>query len=298
MFKEHKIRPSASSWKLPFNLAVISHVLILASAIILPKYIHKTPIIPEFLSVDLVNIAAPLPPAVQPSPTPAPQVKQKVTIQKLPPVESRKTAPIAPASPAVTKDTPVAPVKAISIKPLKRKLKKKIPATTNRNSDRQKAAEQRKQQLMEDARHQKAIADAEEAVANDAVKALKQMLLADSVTSSVQKENQPSRTQSGGGSNNIIETQYKASIGSSLGQHWALPEIKPWNPDLSAIVIIHIAMDGRIINHSFEKRSGDRVFDQFVSRTIQDANPLPPIPGAMKVSRYSIGLNFTPGQIR
>ncbi len=287
---------SANSWKLPFNLAVLSHVLILASAIILPKYLHKKPLIPEFLSVDLVNIAAPLPQTTQPSPAP-PQIKQDIKPSSPPPAERKKTAPIVPIRATATKEVAPSPVEAISIQPLKRKVKVKIPKNTTTEINRQRDSERERQQLLEEARRQKALADAEAAAASNAVKALKQLLQADSVTSATQT-NQPTTARSGGNSNSAIENQYIATIGSSLNQHWALPEIKPWNSDLSATVIIHIAKDGRIINHRFEKRSGDSVYDQFVSRAIQDANPLPPIPGAMKVSDFTIGLRFTPGQIR
>jgi colicin import membrane protein len=295
-----------TSWKLPFNLALCFHVLILISSVILPKYFHKKPVIPEFLTVDLVNVAAPLPPPVkevQHTPAPA-QVKPKGTIQKLQPVPSRKTAPLAPV---VAQQTPAAPAKAISIKPLKRKIKKKLSidpsakkAQRLRDAElkkQQRTLERKRQQLLHEAQRRKALADAEEAAANDAVKALRQMLQAEAVTTTVQTTHS-STSRPGGSSTNIIESQYQSSIGGNLMDHWALPEIKPWDPDLSARVIIHIAKNGRIISHSFEKRSGDRVFDQFVSRTIQEANPLPPIPAAMRVSQYSIGLHFKPGQIQ
>lgn len=310
MFRECKIKPSNTKWSLPFNLAVLAHVLILASAIILPKYINKKPIPLEFLTVDLVNIAAPLPPSapkVAP-PTPPAKVKPKVNIQKLKPVEARKTAPIepiAPVKPIVVSEPPEVPVKAISIKPLKRKIKKKLPANTN--NQRQRIANQRRQQeilkrqqeqLLQDARRQQALAEAENAAANDAIQALKQMLQTETAATGVNSTNQPSRPRQGGSSSNLIEKQYQSSIGGKLMQNWDLPEIKAWNSDLSARVIISIAKNGRIISHNFEKRSGDRVFDQFVSRTIQDSNPLLPIPGAMRVSQYSIGLVFKPGQIQ
>jgi len=304
VFREYKITPAATSWKIPFNLAVISHALILAAAVILPGYINKKPLITEFLTVDLVNIAAPLPPSVPETVQPPPQAppQQKVNIQKLKPVEARKVAPIAPVVPEVIPETPAAPVKAISIKPLKRKVKKKVPVN-NRSNERERKRQQQvqenlRQQLLYDARRQKALADAEATAANDAVKALKQMLQADSAATSAKTASQTSRTRPGGGSSSVITSQYQASIENRLSQFWALPDIKTWHSDLSAVVVIHISKTGQITSHSFEKRSGDRVFDQFVSRTIQEANPLPPIPGAMKVSQYAIGLNFTPGQIQ
>ncbi len=287
-------------------MAVLFHILVLSSAIIVPKFLDKKVVIPEFLSVDLVNISAPLsPPVVKTAPqTPATPVKPVTKKAKPKIVEAKKTAPIAPA---IEVEQAPAPVKAISIKPIKRKIKKKIiPDTSAADARRvredqakkQQKIEKQRQQLLQEAQRAKALADAEEAAANDAVNALKQMIHADAAVASTTQTTTSSTPRTGGGSNNIIESQYQASIFSSLHEHWALPDIKPWNPDLTAIVIIHIAKNGRIINHSFEKRSGDRVFDQFVSRTIQEANPLPAIPAAMRVQQYSIGLRFKPGKIQ
>jgi colicin import membrane protein len=300
-----------TGWKLPFNLALLFHVFILSSALVIPKYLHKKPNLPEFLTVDLVNISAPLPePVVKSVPkTSAPPAKPIVSKPKPKISKPKKTAPIAPVVPEVVIPTPVpAPVKAISIKPIKRKIKKKIKPDT-RVADARKAREaklrkeqtleRQRQQLLEEAQRKKALADAEEVAANDAVKALKQMLQTESEVVASTAQASPTPTpRTGGGSNNIVESQYQAAIFSSLHEHWALPEIKPWNPELTAVVVIHIALDGRIISHSFEKRSGDRVFDQFVSRTIQEATPLPAIPPAMHVQQYSIGLRFKPGKIQ
>lgn len=306
MSAEYKTHLAAYGWKLPFNLALLFHIVLVTSALILPKYIQKKPVFPEFLSVDLVNIAAPLPqPVTTVTPPPPASPQSKVTIQKLKSVEPRKTAPI---SPVVAEESVVVPIKAISIKPLKRKKKKILPPDTSaRDKRRAREAEQKKQQqalailrqqLMQEAQRQKALADAEKEAADEAVSALKNMLQADAAVVSSSPKPRASTPNRGGGSTNIIESQYQSSIFSSLQEHWALPEIKSWNPELTAVVVIHIAKNGRIIKHRFEKKSGDRVFDQFVNRTIQEANPLPGIPEAMRVQQYRVGLRFKPGQIQ
>ncbi len=294
-----------TGWKLPFNLAVLFHLFVLTAMLIIPQYLDKKPIIQEYLTVDLVNISAPLP---------APVVKTASQTQKSPvkPIVSKpdpkKTVSIAPVIPEKITPPVAAPVKAISIKPIKRKIKKTIrPDTTVADAikardaklKRQQEIELREQQLLQEAQRTKALADAEQAAANDAVNALRKMLITDSelAASTLQTNSAPTQ-RTGGGSSNIIESQYQSTIFSSLHEHWALPEIKPWDPDLTAVVVIHIAKNGRIISHRFEKRSGDRVFDQFVGRTIQEANPLPAIPSAMRVQQYSIGLRFKPGQIQ
>ena len=307
MANEYHITPAALGWKLPFNLALLLHVLLLSSAILLPKYLHRRPILPDIYTVDLINIAEPsatATPAVS-TPPPPPQTETAVEAQKPTVVDAKKTAPIAePLSEAISAQ----PVKAISIKPLKRKLKKKIPQdTTARDARRKQAAaekrqqqvlEERRQQLLQEAKRQKSIADAEaKLAANEAVNALKQSLRADAVATSA-KNNRGATGSRGGGTSSGLEAQYFSSIFSHLHQYWSLPDVKPWSPDTTAVVVVTIAKNGRIISHKFERHSGDTVFDRFVSRTIEDANPLPGIPGALKKNSYTIGLRFRPGGIQ
>ena len=312
MPKEYSITTVSTGWKLPFNLAILFHVLLLSSAIILPKYIHTRPEFPEFTSVDLINIAETLPAKQTSAPqsTPVKLSKPPVTeTQKVTTLKAKKLAPIAP----VLEQTPQASVaKAISIKPLKRKLKKKLPtidksaqerqkkleAAQNRKLiDRQKALEAESRQLQDEANRQQAIADAEAKIAaSAALNALKESLRADEASASSRIEHSNNRRY--GGTSSALAAQYQSSIGGHLDQYWAFPVNKQEGQGLSATVIIKIAKDGRIINYHFEKYSGDRVFDQFVNRTLQEANPLPAIPRALKKQQYSIGLIFKPGKIQ
>jgi colicin import membrane protein len=302
---EYRITPAALGWKLPFNLALLLHVLLLSSAIILPKFLHRRPILPDIYTVDLINIVETLPAAPSAVSPPPPQTNREVTAPKPTVVKAKKTAPIAePLNETIS----VQPVKAISIKPLKRKLKKKIPPdTTARDARRKQATEQkrqqqlleeRRQQLLQEAKRQKSIADAEaKLAANEAVNALKQSLRADAVVTSAKNSRRATGAR-GGGTASGLEAQYFSSIFSHLHQYWSLPDIKPWSPDTTAVVVVTLSKNGSIISHKFEKHSGDTVFDRFVSRTIEDANPLPAIPGALKKNTYTIGLRFRPGGIQ
>ena len=308
MAKEYTITTSSMGWKLSFNLAILFHALLLASALFLPKYINTRPKLPDFTSVNLVNIAELLPPAPVAAPPPAAVPVKTVTPAKIQKVTPTKTAPVAEV---IEPPPAAAPAKAISIKPLKRKLKKKVPpgrstddierkrlATQRKKAlARQQELEERSQRLQAEAARQKAIADTEaKLAASEALSALKQSLRADAATNAT--KNTSRRTGNKGGSSSALEAQYFSSIFGHLHQYWSLPEIKQWDPQLLAVVVINIAQNGRIMSHTFEKRSGDRVFDQFVSRTIQDANPLPAIPRALKKQGYTLGLRFKPGQIQ
>ncbi len=308
MFENRRITSESIGWKIPLNLAILFHILVISSAIIVPKFLEKKIIIPEFLTVDLVTVAAPLPPPVaEPAKQrPASLVKTaKPAASKPKPkiVKAKITAPIAP----VIAETPVpVPVKAISIKPIKRKIKKKIlPDTTAADARRERKAEQQRQllekqrqRLLHEAQRAKALAEAEEAAAKDAVNALKQLYRADSAAISTSRVIKPSNNRTGGNPSNIIERQYQAAINNQLNEHWSSPITNALNSDLSARVVITIAKNGNIIDVQFENRSGDRVFDQFVNRAIQESNPLPPIPPAMHVQQYHIGSRFRPGKIQ
>ena len=94
------------------------------------------------------------------------------------------------------------------------------------------------------------------------------------------------------------EKLYQAAIYKLLQQFWALPEFKKWDPSLTAVVVITISQNGFITNQYFETRSGDKVFDQFVEKTLHDAVPLPQIPAALRKQQYEIGLRFIPTGIQ
>ncbi len=103
------------------------------------------------------------------------------------------------------------------------------------------------------------------------------------------------RANSGGSS--VIANQYFAKIKNHLLSYWALP-VTLQNRTLEATVVVTINKDGRIVDMFFEKRSGERVFDQFVEKTVQAANPLAPIPAAMHKERVEIGFKFSPRGIQ
>ena len=122
----------SNQWKLPLNLAVGFHVLIVLSSIYLPGFFKAKPKFAEIYTVSIINVAEP---DIAPPPTPqVPKVKQSKAVVKkaVQPVKSKKIAPIA--EPVST--TSKAPVKAVSLKPLKKKIVKKIILLNNvvRNS--------------------------------------------------------------------------------------------------------------------------------------------------------------------
>jgi len=341
-----------SDWKLPFNLAVGLHLVVLLAAMFLPQFLRRPPILPEVTVIDLVSMeepsaskeaaapaakpaaktaakpvakeeAAPPPPLEPPAPPkPAEIIKPEIIKQIPPPIEK----PIPVPEPAVTPEpvAPPAPVEAISLKPLKQKVKKEIKEIPDKRVEEAKVRRDElkniAQQLQEEAKKEAAaqetikqqrqlaaareqarradmearlaMAEAERAAA-EARKALSGQLRAGS------SRNASSSANSGGAQTmGVLEQQYYATIVGHVKQYWQPPDVKSWDRNLLAIVSISIAADGRIVSQTIEKESGDKLFDQFVLKTLEAANPLPAPPPALQKQRMEIGLRFKPNGIQ
>lgn len=282
-----------SEWKLPFNIAIGFHLLLILGVLYLPGLFDKKPKYADIYTVSLVNIAEPVEPVSQPEPA---QEQASVQSIKTSSVKAKKVAPIAEP----VKIAEPAPQKAISIKPLKRKKVRKI--VKKPKNTRSKELDRRKIQKLARALQNEEIAEERVRLAQKELERERSLMKTPVKTAtrpktSVQKP-RSSGTSQVGGSSNLIQAQYLAAIFGRLQQFWSLPEYMQENPDLVAIVVITINKNGHIANVFFEEKSGDRVFDQFVTKTIEAASPLPAIPAAMKKQRYEIGLRFRPESIR
>jgi len=298
---------ASHDWKLPFYFALILHLGLVIGGIYLPNLLKAKPKFADIYTVSLINISEPAP-----APPPAPQVKApppptKVAPPKIKEVQNKKVAPIEEQ----VKTETAAKQDAISLKPLKKKIvnkvkdKPKVDLEAQRRKEEQKKrelAEQRRKQLAEALRREQLLAE-QARLAQEAVEQ-ERNLLKTAPTPAFDRPVSQNQTLAGrtgtgiGSSNTLISSQYHAAIINRLSQFWALPEYLQKNQTLEAVVVITINLNGQILDHFFEERSGDRVFDQFVSKAIEDANPLPPIPPAMKKQRYEVGLRFRPGSIK
>jgi len=283
----------AGEWKLPLNIAIGLHALVVIGALYLPGLFEAKPKFADIYTVSLITVAEPV---ATPPPAKSEEISEPLPVAK-PVVKPKKVAPIAEVA---EKTTPV-PAKAISLKPFKRKKikKKKRVDTTSRRKNlerrkrRQLAAALRAEELLaENAKR------AQEALENERnlLKPVKRQSSKNQATST------PATTSLASsrivGSSSLISSRYNSAIASRLLQFWSLPEFMQKNTSLNAVVVITIKKNGKIANMFFESKSGNRVFDQFVNKAIEAANPLPPIPPAMKKQRYEIGLRFRPGSIK
>lgn len=283
-----------SEWKLPFNFAIGIHLLFIVGAIYLPGLFDKKPKFADIYTVSLINVAEPAP-HQEVAPQPETQHEPAIQPPKTAPVKAKKTAPIAEP---VASPKP-APQKAISIKPLKRKKVKKN--LVKPEDTRAKELARKKRQKLAEALRDEQIAKDNAKQAQEALERERNLIKnpASVASPTEPSSNQPTMGQKSiGGSSNLITSRFHANVIGRLQQFWSLPEYMQKDSDMTAIVVITVSKNGQIADKFFESRSGDRVFDQFVVKTIEAANPLPPIPAAMKKQRYEIGLVFTPEGIR
>lgn len=298
MFQEIKVTLiDSNEWKLPFNFAIGLHLLLILSTIYGPEILRKKPLFPDIYTIDLINISdtqvkTPVPIKVaKPASAVQPEKVEEVK------VEPPKAVTI-PEPPDAIKAVPVI-TKPISIKPLKRK-KIKQRVTKPAVQPKKNLEKIHRKHLNEVKESERLAQEAAKLAAMEAVSHLKQML---QESNTYDSSNQPDPEKPTGSAqvrtnSNVIESQHFASIINKLQPFWSLPEYKVWDPELVAIIVIQVEKNGIISKQFFEQKSGDRLFDQFVLKTLQEGSPLPPIPAALQKDRLEIGLRFRPGGIQ
>ncbi len=332
----------SSDWRLALSLAVGFHLFVLLSAMVLPGLLQQQPVLLEVTTIDLVSLSEPAAGQNQPAAPPAPAkqaakpepahpvpsppaeiIKPEVTKQV--PVDTPPPVPV-PAPEPIAAPEPVAPppAEAISIKPLKQKVKKEIKDIpdprvadakilkdelkniTKKLQEEAKQEEKKKEAAQETIRQQRQLAAAREEArrldleaklaAAEAKNALREQLRA--ATRANEAPPGSSAQASSNASMSIAHQQYLATLAGHIQQYWQPPDVKSWDPNLEAVVSITIAGDGQIVSQLFEKKSGDNLFDQFVVKTLEAANPAPTLPPAMNTQRLEIGLRFKPSGIQ
>ena len=67
-----------------------------------------------------------------------------------------------------------------------------------------------------------------------------------------------------------------------------------FDQNLEAIILIKILNDGRVEELTFEKKSENNQFNNFIVHTIMLSTPLPKLPPKLKKDSYKIALHFKP----
>ena len=268
----------------PIILALVVHVVTFGLSATLPKILDRKPILDQVVTVNLVSLPASSGPSqqnAQPS-----QAEPKKPAPVITP-EAAVKIPVAPkAAPA-----PVKKVKPVSLKPIKRKVRKTDPnklaqekARRKRELERQKALARAKQEELK----------AKDA-AEDARAALAEMIRRQGVRQSAASSVR--RSKGGKQVNSIVAQNYYAALYDRVKAFWILPEMRQWDSTLETVVVVTILRNGSIVRTVVEKKSKDPFFDQFAMKTLQKAAPLPDMPKMLKKDSIEIGFRFRPGEL-
>ena len=93
---------------------------------------------------------------------------------------------------------------------------------------------------------------------------------------------------------NLLRRLYYGEVWNAIRSQWILPKALMNAKELEATLIIQVRRDGKILNHRFEKRSGNGLFDESVLRAVLKADPLPAFPQAYSPPQEEIGVRFRP----
>ena len=90
---------------------------------------------------------------------------------------------------------------------------------------------------------------------------------------------------------------YYAMIWSRIKGRWALPEILP-GAVYEAVIDVTILRTGAVTDVNFEKRSGNRYFDESAMKAIRKASPFPPLPSWVEGGSLDVGIRFHSSELR
>jgi len=91
---------------------------------------------------------------------------------------------------------------------------------------------------------------------------------------------------------------YYSVIWSNIKKEWVLPEGILHDDNFVAVIDAKILRNGNVKDISFEKRSGNRFFDESAIKAVRKASPLPPLPEWIKDNYIEVGVRFHSSELR
>jgi TonB family protein len=85
---------------------------------------------------------------------------------------------------------------------------------------------------------------------------------------------------------------YYSLIWSRIRGKWTLPQGILPRENIEAIIQAKILRNGTVVDLSFEKRSGNRYFDESAMKAIKKASPFPPLPDSIRDNNIDVGIRF------
>ena len=101
----------------------------------------------------------------------------------------------------------------------------------------------------------------------------------------------PRRRGTASGPFDPVLQKYYADVWEKIQESWHSPNISV-SKGLLTVVSIKIRKDGRITDWTIEQRSGNRAYDESISRALRSIDSLPPIPASLNTDFIEVGLQL------
>ncbi|MDA8125258.1 MAG: energy transducer TonB [Deltaproteobacteria bacterium] len=111
----------------------------------------------------------------------------------------------------------------------------------------------------------------------------------------------PAASAAQGGNAGEVNAQlraYYALIWSRIKGKWALPQGILPGEVLETVIHVTILRSGAVTEITFEKRSGNRYFDDSAMKAIRKASPFPPLTAGVGDSSIDVGIRFHSSELK
>ena len=98
-----------------------------------------------------------------------------------------------------------------------------------------------------------------------------------------------------------VNAQMKEYIGvvwSRVKNNWTMPQALLPKENIETIIDVKISRSGALEHMGFEKRSGNRYFDDSALRAVKKSSPFPPLPYWIMDKSIEIGIRFHSAELR
>jgi colicin import membrane protein len=92
--------------------------------------------------------------------------------------------------------------------------------------------------------------------------------------------------------------QYVGIVWSKVQKNWTLPPTLVPKENIETVIAVRIVRSGGLDLVNFEKRSGNRYFDDAALKAVKKSSPFPPFPNRLTDDSIEIGIRFHPSQFR
>jgi len=121
-----------------------------------------------------------------------------------------------------------------------------------------------------------------------------------------QKENTRLKTETAASGRSTISDseissqtdEYIGAVWSRVKQNWAMPQTLMPDKNITTIINVKISRSGALEYADFEKRSGNRYFDDSAFRAVKKSSPFPPLPYWVRDKSIEIGIRFHSAELR